>query len=72
MMNGEANIYNKYNPIFYHSHVLERQRLLTQSMERAVKDGFSLVGFGASAKGNTLLNSLDCVMPEYIVDAGTH
>ena len=35
------------------------------------KDGFIIIGFGASSKGNTLLNalnSLNCKLPEYIVD----
>ena len=68
MMEAESHIYSPYNSIFYRHHVNERRFLISQMMKRCVQDGFKLVGFGAPAKGNTLLNSLDGVMPEYLVD----
>ena len=70
---AEAVIYEDTNPIFYRSHAIEKKSILCSILSRCYRDGFALIGFGASAKGNTLLNFLgSCTpLPEYIIDENT-
>lgn len=67
----DGDIYSPYNPIFYRSHVYEKRDIIRDMITHCKNDGFAIIGFGASAKGNTLLNFLnlsDKSKPEYIVD----
>ena len=70
MIDLEKTIYSPYNPIFYKNHVDERRTLIGKMLTKYHEDGYTLIGFGSSAKGNTLLNSLIGVknLPEYIID----
>lgn len=69
MIENEKEIYSPYNSIFYKCHVDERRTIIQSMIDRCHRDQLAIVAFGASAKGNTLLNSLNCkALPEYIVD----
>lgn len=56
MMKEEDFIYSDTCPITFREHANEKSRILISMIKRFVKDGFKVVGYGASAKGNTLLN----------------
>lgn len=70
---SEEEIYQKTNPILYRSQVLEKKSILSNLLNGVQKNGYTVVGFGASAKGNTLLNFIrdEAALPEYIIDENT-
>lgn len=66
-------IYDQKLPIEYNMRINQTTFLLLEALKRFARDGFSIVGFGAPAKGNTLLSYLSSVspgtiLPEYLVD----
>lgn len=72
MIQKESEIYQPLNPIFYREHAMEKTRILKSMIGRLHDDGFVIAGYGAAAKGNTLLNFIypdNSTTPlEYIVD----
>lgn len=71
MIEAEQEIYSPYNAIFYRYHVNEKRNLISSMLTKYAIDGYTIIGFGSSAKGNTLLNSLIGItksFPEYIID----
>jgi len=68
MIDLENDIYSPYNSILYRSNVNERREIINNMINIYSSNGFTVIGFGASAKGNTLLNSLKNPRLEYIID----
>ena len=68
MLAEEQDIYSNILPLFYQGAVNKKKFLLTDVLNRFKNSHYSIVGFGASAKGNTLLNFLGNNLPEYIID----
>lgn len=70
MIEAESYIYSDVCPIMYREHAKEKTRIIVQALHRCHADGFKLIGYGASAKGNTLLNFIYPDIPrlEYIID----
>lgn len=69
MIESENYIYNPYNSMFFREQTMCRKQLIEYSLKTFKQKGFNIIGFGAAAKGNTLLNSLENTeYPEYIID----
>ena len=76
MINSEnqQGIYSMNNKIGYKMQAEEKTKLLIDSLIKFKNNNFSLIGYGASAKGNTLLNFMkykslsNFPLLEYIVD----
>lgn len=67
MIEKESQIYQPENVEMYSMHVNEKRKIISEILD-TYKD-YSIIGFGSSAKGNTLLSSLfTTYMPKYIID----
>lgn len=56
---------HKYHNFALNAHIIKEQ--LLKNLPRLKKEGYTLIGYGAAAKGNTLLNFIDYRL-DYIID----
>lgn len=67
MIEKESQIYQPENVEMYSMHVQEKRKIISNIMDVYVN--YKIIGFGSSAKGNTLLSSLYTKnLPKYIID----
>lgn len=67
---NEEKLWNLYDPILYEAYVTECKEIIeefAQEVMRHKADGKIVIGYGAPAKGNTLLNASNIVL-DFIID----
>lgn len=71
LITEENAIYDPEMPLRYKSSVDNKKFLINSALRKFKEDGYIIIGFGAPAKGNTLLSFLNedgLPLPEYIID----
>lgn len=69
----EKNI-GLYNDEFYNNYCKRIQSIksfVLNEIEKAIKDNYPIIGYGAAAKGMTLINYFDITCLDYIIDDAT-